>query len=80
MTNIMTDKPLRVWAEETEWPWIGLPVSQLDDVRRLLDSHGIRYQVSEHYISFNEDPFTTIIDLARGTDGKAVQAILDSVG
>ncbi|HWG43422.1 MAG TPA: hypothetical protein VN688_11605 [Gemmataceae bacterium] len=80
MTNAMTDKPLRVWAEETEWPWIGLPVSQLDDVRRLLDSHDIHYTVDENYVSINEGPFTALIKLRRGTDGKAVQAVLDSIG
>jgi hypothetical protein len=79
MINVMTKKPLRVWAEDTEYPWIGLPVSQLDDVRRLLDKHNIRYWVREHYLSINEGPFTTVISLGRGTDGKAVQSILDSV-
>jgi hypothetical protein len=79
MTNVLTNKPLRVWAEESEWPWINLPVSQLDEVRRLLDEHDIRYQVDEHILSINEGPFTTLIKLRRGTDGKAVQAILDSV-
>jgi hypothetical protein len=80
MTNAMTKKPLRVWAEETEWPWIPLPVSQLDEVRRILDERSIRYTVDEHYVSLNDGPFTTIIKLQRGTDGKAVQAVLDSVG
>ena len=79
MINVATKEPLRVWAEESEWPWISLPVSQLDEVRKLLDSRGIRYRVSEHYISFREEPFTTILTCERGTDGKAVQAILDSV-
>lgn len=79
MTNVMTKKPLRVWGEESEWPWIGLPVSQLDEVRRLLDEHDVQYTVDEYYLSVNEGPFTTFINLRRGTNGKAVQAILDSV-
>ena len=79
MTNTMTNKPLRVWAEDTEWPWIGLPVSQLDAVRQLLDKHDIRYTVDENHLSINNGPFTALIKLRRGTDGKAVQAILDDV-
>lgn len=77
MTNAMTKKPLRVWGEESEWPWIGLPVSQLDEVRRLLDEHGVQHTVDELYVSLNDGPFTALIKLKRGTDGKAVQAILD---
>lgn len=77
MIDVMTKKPIRVWAEETEWPWMVIPVSQLDDVKRLLDEHDVEYTVGEHYLSVNEGPFDAFIRLKRGTDGKAVQAILD---
>lgn len=80
MIDIMTKKPLRVLGEETEWPCIGLPVSQLDEARRVLDEYNIQYTVDEHYVSINDGPYTTIIKLRRGTDGKAVQAILDRAG
>lgn len=79
MIDAETKKLLRVWGEESEWPWTVLPVSQLDEVRQLLDKHGIQYTVAEHYLSVNEGPFVAFIRLKRGTDGKAVQAILDSV-
>lgn len=79
MINVMTKKPLRVWSEETEWPWLSLPVSQLDEVRRLLEERGICYSVDENYVSINERPFTALIKLRRGTDGKMIQTILDSV-
>ena len=37
MTDAMTQKPLRV-STSTAGPYLWLPFSQLDEVRRLLDS------------------------------------------
>ena len=79
MINGTTKKPLRVWSEDMEWPWISLPLSQLADVRRLLDQHDIRYTVDENYLSINEGPFMALIRLGRGTNGRFVQDILDSI-
>ncbi len=79
MLDVTTNKPLHVWGDGSAWPWIVLPVSQLDQVRQLLDSHGIRYEVNDEVISMNDGPETAHIALGRGTDGKAVQAILDSI-
>jgi hypothetical protein len=55
------------------------PVSQLDEVRRLLDSHHVRYWVEEDAISLDGAPETIIVNLGREVDAKAVQALLDSV-
>ena len=79
MIDATTNKPLHVWGDGTPWPYIVLPVSQLDEVRQLLDVHGIRYEVEDEVISLNDGPETATIDLRRGTDAKAVQAILDSI-
>lgn len=79
MTNTTTNKPLRVSTEGTAGPYIRLPLSQLDDVRRLLDSHGIFYWASENAISLNGAPEVTVINLGRGGDAVQVQAVLDNV-
>jgi hypothetical protein len=79
MTDTTTKKPLRVSTDSTVGPYIEVPVSQLDEVRRLLESRHINYSVDEHVISFNGAPGEAVIDLGRGGDAAAVQAILDSV-
>ena len=79
MIDAMTRKPLHVSTDGTAGPYIMLTVSQLDDVRQLLDDRGIRYWVEEDFISLNGAPETAVIDLGRGANVDAVQAILDTV-
>lgn len=78
MIDVTTKRPLSVSAKGTSRPYITLPVSQLDEVQQLLDSHGIRYWVGEHFLSFNGAPEEAFIDLGREADAAAIQAILDS--
>jgi hypothetical protein len=73
-----TKKPLQVSTNGTARPYIRLPASQVSEVQQLLDGHGIRYQVDEYFISFNGEPEEAVIDLGRGADAAAIQAILDS--
>jgi len=54
-------------------------VCQLDEIRQLLDRHGIRYEVDEYAISLDGGPEDTEINFGRGGDPHAIQAILDSV-
>ncbi len=79
MIDAITNKRLRVEAEEDVPPTLDLPVSQLDEVRRLLDKHGIRYWVHEQVISFDGGPEEALINFGHSGDAKAIQAILDSV-
>ena len=79
MIDAMTRKPLHVSTDGTAGPYIMLPVSQLDEVRQLLDDHGIRYWVEEDVISLNGAPETAVIDLGRAANVEAIQAILDTV-
>jgi hypothetical protein len=79
MSDTTTKAPLRVSTDGTAGPYIMLPFSQLDEVRRLLDGQRIRYWVSEDAISLNGGPEMTVINLGRGGDAAAVQAALDSV-
>jgi hypothetical protein len=80
MIDRTTGLPMRVSTEGTVGPFIRLPYSQLEEVRQLLDSHQGRYWVHENVISLNGGPFIAVVDLGRGGDAKAVQAILDRAG
>jgi hypothetical protein len=77
MTDAMTLKALRVSTEGTAGPYIMLPFSQLDEVRRLLDGRGIRYWVEENAISMDGGPETVVVNLGREGNAMAVQAVLD---
>lgn len=79
MTDATTKKPLRVSIDGTTGPYLMVPVSQLDEVRRLLDSSHIGYWVEEEAISLDGEPEGAVINLGRGADAAAVQKILDSV-
>jgi hypothetical protein len=79
MTDTMTQKPLRVSTDGTAGPYIMLPVNQLDEVRRLLDSRHVGYWVEENAISLNGAPETAVINLGRGGNAATVQDLLDSV-
>lgn len=77
MIDRTTRKPLRVSTDGTAGPYISVPFLQLDEVRRLLDSRSIGYWVEEDVISLNGGPEMAVVDLERGSDPNAVQAILD---
>jgi hypothetical protein len=79
MIDVMTTKPLYVSTDGTAGPYIMVPVSQLADLRDLLDRHRVRYFVEEDAISLDGAPETVVVDLGHGADAAAVQAILDSV-
>ncbi len=79
MTDTATQKPLRVSTIGTAGPFIKLPLSQLDEVKRLLDDRGIRNWASENAISWDGGPYMIVINLGREGDAAAVQALLDSV-
>lgn len=77
MTDTTTNKPIRVSALGAPRPCIAVPVSQLDQVRLILDGAGVRYDVGEDTISLNGSPPVLYIYLRRGTDPKTVQDLLD---
>lgn len=79
MIDVVTNQQIRVAAPPDGNPALRLPYSQVDDVKRLLDRHGIRYWVDSHIISMSGGPYMSSIYLYRATDPAKVQAILDSV-
>ena len=79
MTDTSTNKRLRVSTDGTAGPYIMVPACQLQDVRQLLDDHDVRYWVEENVISVDGSPEIGVVNLGRGGDAAAVQALLDSV-
>ena len=79
MIDAMTRKPLYVSTDGTAGPYIMVPVSQLAELRELLDKHRIRYSVEEDAISLDGAPEVAVVDLGHGADIGPVQAILDRV-
>jgi hypothetical protein len=79
MIDAMTRKPLHVSTDGTAGPYIMVPVSQLADLRELLDKHRIRYSVEEDAISLDGAPEIAVVDLGHGADVAAIQAVLDCV-
>ena len=78
MIDVTTSRPLRVSTEGTAGPYIRVPVSQLEEIRLLFEDREIRHRVQENVISLDGGPEIAVIDLGRGADPNAVQAILDS--
>lgn len=78
MADVATKNSLRVSTDGTAGPYIMVGVSQLDDVRRILDSRQIVYWVEENVISLNGAPEIAVINLGRRGDAAAVQAALDT--
>lgn len=79
MIDAMTRKPLSVSTDGTAGPYIMVPVSQLAEVRRLLDREGVGYWVEDDVISLDGAPEIAVMNLGRGADVSAVQDLLDSV-
>jgi len=78
MTDVTTQRALQVSTDGTAGPYIMVPVSQLDDVKRLLDGARVPYWVDENAISLNGTPEIAVVNLGRVVDASAVQAVLDS--
>jgi hypothetical protein len=76
MIDITTKEPLQVSGGAR--PYIELPLDQLKEVQQVLEANGIRHTVDEDVISMDDKPFIATIDLGRGADPVAIQAILDS--
>ena len=78
MIDKVTNKPFKITPQEGGWPYIRLPLEQLEDVRHVLDAHGIRYHTSGSGVNFDNGPYIALIDLAYKTDVAKLQAILDA--
>ncbi len=77
MTDAISHAPLKLSTDGTAGPYIVLPVIQLSDVCQLFDRNAIRYWVDENAISLDGVPETVVVNLGRGADVDAIQAILN---
>jgi hypothetical protein len=81
MIDVVTKKPLRVLtAGNDALPYVHLAFEQLDELRRVLDAHGVRYRVPVNAISFDGGPEMVIVHLFPngGVDAPMIQAMLDN--
>ena len=79
MSDTVTRNTLSVSTNGAAAPYIRVPVSQLDDIRQLLEKNNIHYRVHENVISLNGGPEIAVVDFGRGADIDAVRRVLDSV-
>jgi hypothetical protein len=79
MIDTTTFQPLSVSTDGGAWPYIMVPVAQLDKVSGLLDVNQIPYWVDEESISLDGKPEIAVINLRQGSKPQTVQKILDSI-
>ena len=77
MIDATTQKPLHVSTDGTAGPYIMVPLSQLDEVKQLLDARHVRYWVEENAISMDGAPYIVVINLGREGNAAFVQSVLD---
>lgn len=77
MIDVTTQKPIAVRYAEGVAGFVRVPVSQLGEIRRVLDAQGFRYWVSDGRLSINGGPERTRIQFSHSVDPKAVQSALD---
>jgi hypothetical protein len=79
--DVVTKKPLLVLtAGKDALPYIHLAYAQLDELRRVLDAHGVRYRAQETVISFDGGPEMVLVFLYpnQSMDAQAIQTHLDN--
>lgn len=79
MIDVTTKEPLYVSDGGTAGPYIMVPLSQLDDLKRLLDANQVSYWVDNNAISLDGEPYIAFVNFGRDVDAGAVQAMLDGV-
>jgi hypothetical protein len=78
MTDTTTQQRLRVSTDGTAGPYIMVPLSQLSEVKRILDTRRTRYWVDENAVSVDGAPYIAVVNLGREGDAAVVQTLLDS--
>ena len=80
MIDTTSREPLRVQTDPVAGPYFMVPESQIADVRRLLDRHGVRYWVDNDVFSVDNGPYIAVVNLGFYGDAEQVQRILDEEG
>ena len=79
MIDTTTRQPLYVSTDGNAGPYIMVPVTQLNDVRTLLDGNKVAYWVDEEAISVDGKPEIAVINLGHGSNSEMVQRLLDGI-
>ena len=77
MTDTRNSERIQVLDGGKGGPYIRVALSQLDEVREVLDRHNIFYWVDSVAVSLNGKPAIIVINLGLNNDADRVQAILD---
>jgi hypothetical protein len=78
MVDSFTKQPIRISDDGDAGPYIMVQLDQLGLVKKLLDDAGCHYYVDEDAISFNDQPYTAIVNLGHHADVLAIQRLLDN--
>jgi hypothetical protein len=76
MIDQENNKPIRVFGVGS--PYIAVPVSQLPEVRKLLETHGIVHWLDRNALSFNHGPLMAYVNFEHYADTEAIQRLLDA--
>jgi hypothetical protein len=79
MIDAQTRRAIRVSTDGDVGPYIMVPVSHLERLRKLLVDEGISHWVESGAVSLDDRPAIAIINLGLGADVERIQAILDQV-
>lgn len=79
MTDTRSRGSIRVLDGGKGGPYLRVALDQLDEVRKVLDEHGIFYWVDSVAVSLNGKPAVIAINLGLNNDAERVQTILDKV-
>jgi hypothetical protein len=77
MIDSVTKEPVRVKKYPEAWPYIRLPLEQLDEVKTLLDRAGFHYAVNKYAVSSDGQPYTVVVNFEHRADIAALQRLLD---
>ena len=78
MSDAVTGQPIRVSTDGTSGPYIMVPATQVERVRRVLEANGIPHWVDHRVISVDGKAAIAVINLGRRTDARQVQSLLDT--
>jgi hypothetical protein len=78
VTDTSTHKPIQVSSDAATGPYIMLPLSQVEQVHKVLEENDIPHWVDHHAVSVNGQPAVTMIYIRKGIDPHHAQALLDA--
>jgi hypothetical protein len=79
MIDSATRERIRIYAEKTAWPYVMVPLDQLESVKALLRDNRVPFWVDSHSVAINGHPAVVVINLEHGADTSQVQRLLDDV-